>query len=97
MTPRELIILGQENKGISQAELAKKLKISRSAVSSALCRDDGCKMSIEKLVRWLYALDMQIVVQDMFGQDEYVLDCEEEDVDYSCFRLDRERRRMNRF
>ena len=97
MTPRDLIILGQERRGLSQAALAEKLGISKGGLSSALCRDEGVHMTIEKLVKWLDALDFQIVVQDINGDEEFVLDCESEDVDYSCFRQDRETRQMNRF
>ena len=97
MTPRDIIVLTQERNGLSQAQVAEKLGITKGGLSSALSRDDGIHMSIDKLVKWLDALDWQIVVQDMNGDDEFVLDCEDEGVDYSRFRHDRETRQRNRF
>lgn len=83
MTVKEIIICLSKQAGLTQAQLAARLGSDRAAtVSVPLSRHMGMSMKVETLLRWVEALDAQIVIQSLDGEDELILDGEEEGVSY---------------
>ena len=78
MTVKELITVVCERSGITVSELADKLQINKSTVSHTLSRNDGMSMKVENLVKWLEALDYQIVIMSPADDEELILDGEYE-------------------
>lgn len=78
MTVKKLISTLLHNSGITQEELANRLEYkSKSNVAVPLSRNDGMGMKVETLIRWVEALDAQIVIQQMSDDEELVLDGED--------------------
>ena len=94
MTVRDVIVTHLKNRGMTQAQFAKKLGVSIGTVSSTLGNEDGNNMKVSTLVRWLDVLGSQLTVDTLLDIDEeMILDLEEEGVDYDRFRHPREERR----
>ena len=98
MTPRDVVVLCQKRDGFTQRELAERLGVSQGTIASTLAREDGNTMRLDNFVKWLDVMDCDLVVVPRYSADpdeEYLLDCETEDVDYERFRLTRTQRREN--
>lgn len=50
----------------------------QGSVAHPLSRNSGMTMQVDTLIRWLEALDAQIVIEPLGGDDGYVLDGEKE-------------------
>lgn len=78
MTVKNLILTLLQNSGITQEELANRLEYkSQSNIAVPLSRNEGMGMKVETLIRWVEALDAQIVIQQMSNDEELVLDGED--------------------
>lgn len=76
MTVKEVIHVLLERHDMTQQDLAEKLELeSRSNISVPLSRNGGQGMRVDTLIRWLDALDANLVVQPCDGDvdDEMVL------------------------
>lgn len=83
MTVKEIIILLSKQAGLTQEELAVRLGYKHSAnIAVPLSRKDGMGMKIETFIRWVETLDAQIVIQPLSGEDDLILDGEDEGVTY---------------
>ena len=81
MTTAECVKMLLSNQGLTIKELADKLGYKgRGTVTTALSvnRKDGMTMQIDILIRYLDALDAQLVIQPLDGSDEFILDGESE-------------------
>ena len=50
----------------------------QGAITTALSRNDGMGMSVKTLIRYLDAMDAQLVIQSLNDDEELVLDGESE-------------------
>lgn len=83
MTVKEIIICLSKQEGLTQEELAHKLGFKGSAhIAVPLSRNDGMGMRVDTLIRWLEALNSEIVIQHYDGEHEYILDGNEFGVTY---------------
>lgn len=83
MTVKEIIISLSKQAGLTQEELAARLKYKHGAnIAVPLSRNDGMGMRVETLIRWVEQLDAQLVIQPLNGEDDLVLDGESEGVSY---------------
>ena len=65
--------------GLTQDELANKIGYTnQGSVARPLSRNNGMTMQIDTFIRWLEALDAQIVIEPLDGDDGYILDGESE-------------------
>ena len=79
MTIKEIVYLLSTKQGLTQDNLASKIGyINQGSVARPLSRNSGMTMQVDTLVRWLEALDAQIVIEPLDGDDGYVLDGEKE-------------------
>lgn len=79
MTVKEIVYLLSTKQGLTQDNLASKIGYTnQGSVARPLSRNCGMTMHVDTLVRWLEALDAQIVIEPLDGDDEYVLDGEKE-------------------
>lgn len=79
MTVKEIVYLLSTKQGLTQDDLANKIGYtSQGSVARPLSRNSGMTMQVDTLVRWLEALDAQIVIEPLDGDDGYVLDGEKE-------------------
>ena len=67
-------------KEISLAGLAMKLNVNKKTLYSLLSRNDGMSITVAKLVEWLDELDMQLTIEGLNEDEEYILDGEFEDI-----------------
>lgn len=83
MTVKEIIISLSKQAEVTQEELAARVGYKQAAnIAVPLSRNDGMGMKVETLIRWIEALDAQIVIQPLSGEDDLVLDGEDEGVTY---------------
>ena len=79
MTVKEIVYLLSTKQGLTQDNLASKIGYTNQGrVARPLSRNSGMTMQVDTLVRWLEALDAQIVIEPLDGDDGYVLDGEKE-------------------
>lgn len=79
MTVAECIKLLLSSQGITQRQLAERMEYSeQGAITTALSRNDGMGMSVKTLIRYLDAMDAQLVIQSLNDDEELVLDGESE-------------------
>lgn len=79
MTVKEIIYLLSTKQGLTQDDLANKIGYTnQGSVARPLSRNNGMTMQVDTLIRWLEALDAQIVIEPLDGDDGYVLDGEKE-------------------
>lgn len=83
MTAKEVVIALSKQLGLTQEGLACKLGYkNQSSISNLLSRNDGMSIKLETFIRWLDALDAEIVVESINTDGEFVLDGEDEGVTY---------------
>lgn len=83
MTAKEVIIFLSKQAGVTQEQLAARLGFNdRSHIAVPLSRNDGMGMRLETFIRWLEALDAQLIVQPLNSEDDLILDGEDEGVTY---------------
>lgn len=74
MTVKEIVYLLSTKQGLTQDNLASKIGYTnQGSVARPLSRNSGMTMQVDTLVRWLEALDAQIVIEPLDGDDGYVL------------------------
>lgn len=79
MTVKEIVYLLSTKQGLTQDDLANKIGYTnQGSVARPLSHNSGMTMQIGTLIRWLEALDAQIVIEPLDGDDGYVLDGEKE-------------------
>lgn len=79
MTIKEIVHLLSTKQGLTQGELASKIGYTnQGSVARPLSRNGGMTMQVDTLIRWLEAMDAQIVIEPLDGDDGYVLDGEKE-------------------
>lgn len=79
MTVKEIVYLLSTKQGLTQDDLANKIGYTnQGSVARPLSRNSGMTMRVDTLIRWLEALDAQIVIEPLDGDDGYVLDGEKE-------------------
>lgn len=79
MTVKEIVYLLSTKQGLTQDDLANKIGYTnQGGVARPLSRNNGMTMQVDTLIRWLEALDAQIVIEPLDGDDGYVLDGEKE-------------------
>lgn len=79
MTVKEIVYLLSTKQGLTQDDLANKIGYTnQESVARPLSRNNGMTMQVDTLIRWLEALDAQIVIEPLDGDDGYVLDGEKE-------------------
>ncbi len=79
MTVKEVVQLLSTKYGLTQDELANKIGYTnQGSVARPLSRNNGMTMQIDTFIRWLEALDAQIVIEPLDGDDGYILDGESE-------------------
>lgn len=79
MTVKEIVYLLSTKQGLTQDDLANKIDYTnQGSVARPLSRNNGMTMQVDTLIRWLEALDAQIVIEPLDGDDGYVLDGEKE-------------------
>lgn len=83
MTVKEVIILLSKQQGLTQEQLAARLGFNNASnIAVPLSRNDGMGMRLETFIRWLEALDAQMIIQPLNGEDDLILDGEDEGVTY---------------
>lgn len=83
MTVKEIIISLSQRAEVTQEELAARLGYKQGAnIAVPLSRKGGMGMKVETLIRWVEALDAQIIVQPINSEEDLILDGEEEGVTY---------------
>lgn len=83
MTTKEVIISLSKQAGITQEQLAFKLGYkSQSNIAALLSRNDGMSIKLETLIKWLEELNAQLVVQPLNGDDDLILDGDDEGICY---------------
>lgn len=83
MTAKEVIILLSKQQGLTQEQLAARLGFNNASnIAVPLSRNDGMGMRLETFIRWLEALDAQMIIQPLNGEDDLILDGEDEGVTY---------------
>lgn len=83
MTAKEIVIVLSKQAGITQEQLAARVGFnSASNIAVPLSRNDGMGMKLETFIRWIEALDAQIIIQPLNGEDDLILDGEDEGVTY---------------
>lgn len=79
MTVKEIVYLLSTKQRLTQDDLANKIGYTNQwSVARPLSRNSGMTMRVDTLIRWLEALDAQIVIEPLDGDDGYVLDGEKE-------------------
>lgn len=79
MTVKEIVYLLSTKQGLTQDDLVNKIGYTnQGSVARPLSRNNGMTMQVDTLIRWLEALDAQIVIEPLDGDDGYVLDGEKE-------------------
>ena len=79
MTVKEVVQLLSTKYGLTQDDLANKIGYTnQGSVARPLSRNNGMTMQIDTFIRWLEALDAQIVIEPLDGDDGYILDGESE-------------------
>ena len=79
MTVKEVVQLLSTKYGLTQDDLANKIGYTnQGSVARPLSRNDGMTMQIDTFIRWLEALDAQIVIEPLDVDDGYILDGESE-------------------
>lgn len=79
MTVKEVVQLLSTKYGLTQNDLANKIGYTnQGSVARPLSRNDGMTMQIDTFIRWLEALDAQLVIEPLGGDDGYILDGESE-------------------
>lgn len=79
MTVKEVVQLLSTKYKLTQDELANKIGYTnQGSVARPLSRNNGMTMQIDTFIRWLEALDAQIVIEPLDGDDGYILDGESE-------------------
>lgn len=79
MTVKDCIQMLMEDQKMTQKTLAEQIGVKLpSNISVTLSRNDGMGMRVETLIRWLDALDADLVIQPREGdlEDEMLLDGE---------------------
>ena len=75
MTSKEIIQKIMRVEGINPDELSKRLNYSsRSMFYKTLNNDNGMNMKLITFIKWLDALDAEIIIQPFNSEDEFVLD-----------------------
>jgi len=85
MTVKEVIVVLSKREGVTQSQLASRLGFDNPAnVAVPLSRKgkECMGMRVETLVKWLDALNAQIVIQGLNDDEELILDGENEGVEY---------------
>lgn len=80
MTVKDFIHSVCLQKEISLTRLAAKLKINDKTFYTLLSRNNGMGITVSKLIEWLDEMDMQLVIEGINEDEEYILDGEFEDV-----------------
>lgn len=79
MTVKEIIQLLSTTQELTQDELANRIGYTnQGSVARPLSRNSGMTMQVDTLIRWLEALDAQIIIEPIDGGDGYILDGEKE-------------------
>lgn len=78
MTVKNFIQFLCEQKEISMSTLAARIGISEKTLYATLQRNDGMGMKVSTLVKWLDALEYQIVLQSFNEDEEAIIDGEDE-------------------
>lgn len=83
MTVKDIIIFLSKQEGFTQDGLAANLGYTaHGSISVPLSRNDGMGMRVEMLIKWLEALDAQLVVESIKTGDGFVLDGWSEGISY---------------
>ena len=86
MNVKDIIFSICNDKGISFSQAAKNMGISKGSLYNQVTRDEGMRLRVETLIRYLDELECEIIITDTLTENEYVLDGFGEDVE-----LDRKR------
>lgn len=79
MTVTECVKILLTSQGLTQRELAERIGYAgQGAITTALSRDDGMGMRVKTLIRYLEAMDTQLLVVSLNDDEELVLDGESE-------------------
>lgn len=79
MTVAECVKILLTSQGLTQRELAERIEYAgQGAITTALSRDDGIGMRVKTLIRYLEAMDAQLLVVSLNDDEELVLDGESE-------------------
>lgn len=79
MTVTECVKILLTSQGLTQRELAERIEYAgQGAITTALSRDDGMGMRVKTLIRYLEAMDTQLLVVSLNDDEELVLDGESE-------------------
>ena len=92
MNVKDIIFSICNDKGISFSQAAKNMGISKGSLYNQVTRDEGMRLRVETLIRYLDELECEITITDTLTENEYVLDGFEEDIE-----LDRKRDVDNRW
>lgn len=75
MTSKEILKKLMKMNNVSYEEMAERLGYSsKSIIYQTLNNGDGMNMKLKTFLKWLDALDTEIVIQPLYSEDEYVLD-----------------------
>lgn len=79
MTVKEVVQSLSMQQGLTQDGLAAKIGYTnQGSVARPLSRNNGMTMQVDTLIRWLEALNAQIIIEPFDGDDGYILDGESE-------------------
>lgn len=79
MTVTECVKILLTSQGLTPRELAERIEYAgQGAITTALSRDDGMGMRVKTLIRYLEAMDTQLLVVSLNDDEELVLDGESE-------------------
>lgn len=75
MTSKEILKKLMKMNNVSYEEMAERLGYSsKSIIYQTLNNGDGMNMKLKTFLKWLDALDTEIVIQPFSSDNEYVLD-----------------------
>lgn len=80
MTVKDFINSICLQKEIPLTRLAAKLDINDKTLYSLLSRNNGMGITLERFMEWLDKLDLQLVIEGVNEDEEYILDGEFEDI-----------------
>ena len=81
MNVKDIIFSICNDKGISFSQAAKNMGISKGSLYNQVTRDEGMRLRVETLIRYLDELECEITITDTLTENEYVLDGFGEDVE----------------
>lgn len=74
MTVKDVVKAVCQKRECTLAELAESMEQNPSTFRATLNRNEGMGMTVAKFLDWMARMDMEVLVNDLNDDEEYVLD-----------------------